>query len=205
MDEETTGVAVRGAADFTRIRLLARVRKPVLLQVLQSTERLAAGLAMIIRLAGVRGDVGLEGARLGERGAAILADERPVARVSPLVIDAVRIGRETATAVLAHVRLIARVRSHVEHEAGVLPERFAAYVAQETLEVHVLLLLGAFVNAQMLVQLDFFLERLVALLAGVRLRLFAALLLILVERAIAHGTAARAALVLSTVRVRLML
>lgn len=197
-------MTVRGAADFTRIRLFAGVRESVLLQVLQSTERLATGLAVIICLAGVRGDVGLESARLGKRSAAILTDERPVARVGPLVVDAVRVGREAAAAVLTHMRLIACVRPHVEHEASVLPERLATYVAQKTLEVRVLLFLGAFVNSQMLVQLDLLLKRLVALLASVRLRLFVALLLIPV-RAITHDAAARTALVLSAVHVHLML
>lgn len=58
-------------------------------------------------------------------------------------------------------------------------------------------------NSQMLVQLDLLLERLVTFLAGVRLRLFVALLLILV-RAITHGPAARAAFVLPAVSVHLM-
>lgn len=204
VNEQAAGMAVRSAADLARVRLLARVRKSVLLQVLQSTERLTAGLAVIIRFAGVRGDVGLEGARLSERGAAILTDERPVARVSPFVIDAVRVGREAAAAVLAYVRLVAGVRSHVEHEAGVLPERLAAYVAEEALEVRVLLLLGALVNSQMLVQLHLLLERLVTLLAGVRLRLLVALLLILV-RAATLGAAVHAALVLPAVHIHLML
>jgi len=93
------------------------------------------------------GDVRFESARLGERRAAVLADERSIAGVRSLVIDAVRIGRETAAAILANVRLVTRMRSHVKHKAGILPECFAAYVAEETLEVHILLLLGALVNA----------------------------------------------------------
>jgi len=105
------------------------MRESVLLQVLQSTERFAAGLAMIIRLAGVRGDVSLESARFGESSATVLTDERSIARMSPLMIDAIRVGREATAAVLAHMRLVTCMCSHVEHEAGILPKRLAAYVA----------------------------------------------------------------------------
>lgn len=204
--EKTAGVAVRGAADLARVRLFARVRESMLLQILEPAKRLAAGLAVIIRLAGVRGDVSLEGARFGERRAAVLTDERPIAGVCPLVIDAVRVGRETAAAVLAHVRLVARVSAHVEHQTGVLTERLAAYVTEKALEVRVLLLLGALVNPQMPLQLHLLLERLVALLARVRLRFLRALLRFLdfPVRAVAYAVAVRAVLVLFAVRVHLM-
>lgn len=164
---------------------------------------------MVVGFAGVRGDVGLEGARLGERRAAEVTDERPVTGVRSLVVDAVRVGGEAAAAVLAHVRLVTGVRSHVEHQAGILPERLATYVAQETLEIDVLLLPGAFVNPRVPLQLDLLLEGLVALLARVRLRSLVTLFRILVVatpvRAGARARAARAALISSAVRVRLML
>lgn len=191
-------MTVSRAADLAGVRFLTRMRESMLLQILETAKGFAAGLTVIIRFAGMRSDVGLESARLGKGRAAVLTDERPVARVGPLMIDAVRVGREAAAAVLAHVRLVTRVRSHVEHEPGVLPERLAAYVTEETLEVRILLLLGALVNSQMPLQLDLLLERLVALLACVQLRLLVTLLMVIL-------VFIRAILVLPAVCLHLML
>lgn len=168
MYKQTAGVTVRGAADLASVRFLACVCESVLLEILEPPERLAASLAMVIRLACMRGDVCFESARLGKRCTAVLTDERSIAGVRSLVIDAVRIGCETAAAVLANVWFVTRMRSHVEHKASVLSKCFAAYMAEETLEIRILLFLGTLVNANVSLQFDFLLKGLVTFLTCVR-------------------------------------
>lgn len=113
----------------------------------------------------------------------------------PLVIDTIRVGREASAAVLAHMWLVTGVRSHVEHEAGILPECLAAYMTKETFKVRILLLFNTLVNSRVSLQLNLFLEGFVTLFTRIRFRFLLVLLLIFaLVYADAHIIATRAVL-----------
>lgn len=130
---QRTSVVVPLRAELARIRPLTGMRIRVLIERGETSEGLGTNLAVVLRLAGMHGDVPRQSVGPCERSTAILTDVRFLAAVSPHVQLQIRAFGERTAAYVAHIRFDAGVRTHMRNQRATLSETLAAHFTEEPL------------------------------------------------------------------------